>query len=57
MIDINLDFAHNGVFIKDHFMWDLTNPNNCPDEFAAQLIADTKLSTQLVPMISLQIRR
>jgi hypothetical protein len=34
MIDINLDFTHGGMTIRDQFLWDLTNPDNSPEEFA-----------------------
>lgn len=33
----------NGLRIVDSFDWDISNPDNIPEEFAAQLIADSLL--------------
>lgn len=35
MIEIVLDIEWNGYSLRDSFKWDITDPDNCPEEFAA----------------------
>ena len=39
-IDLDLDLGGDALHLKDSFEWDLTNPDNSPDEFATVLVAD-----------------
>lgn len=34
LIGISLDLCWQGLFLRDYFEWDLTNPDNIPEEFA-----------------------
>ena len=40
---INIDVQVEGLKIVESFDWDLTNPDNSPEEFAAELVADHRL--------------
>jgi len=37
MIEIFIDFEHRGKEIRDQILWDLTNPDNSPEELSLQL--------------------
>ena len=42
IMQINLDVtvAHDAVRLVDSFEWDISNPDNVPEEFASALVAD-----------------
>lgn len=40
-MEINLDVAtESGLRIVDSISWDISNPDNVPEEFAAALVSD-----------------
>ena len=40
IINIRLKLEWNGHTLRDSFTWDLSNPDNVPEEFAAILVND-----------------
>ena len=38
-IELSVRVSHN-LHLEDSFEWDLTNPDNSPEEFSAMLVAD-----------------
>lgn len=52
---ISIEVQVNGIEISDSFDWDLTNPDNSPEEFAVDLVADFLLQTGQI-MKSFQLR-
>ena len=48
---------HQQKIINDTILWDMSNPDNSPEEFATQMASDMKLDQTYVPIIALQIRR
>ena len=42
---INIDVQVDGIKISDSFNWDLSNPDNAPEEFAVELVADHMLQS------------
>ena len=38
--NISLDIKVGELHLKDSFQWDLSNPDNSPEEFAACLVSD-----------------
>lgn len=61
--------TESGLRLVDNFDWDITNPDNVPEEFAAALVSDLVLSSQqkatdrlwdllcLEKLVALEIRR
>ena len=45
---ISIDVQLAGVRIADSFEWDLSNPDNSPEEFASMLVADQLLENYTV---------
>ena len=69
-MQIDLDVkTESGLRIVDSFLWDISNPDNVPEEFAAMLVADLVLENQQTPsdqhlelwnlekLVALEIRR
>lgn len=55
LLSINLDVKlSEDVHLRDSFEWDLTNPDNSPEEFAAHLVSDfiATLSSPTEPSIA-----
>ena len=42
-LDVELMDGEDRLVVKENFQWDMSNPDNSPDELAAQLIADLML--------------
>jgi len=70
IMQIDLDVkTESGLRIVDSFQWDISNPDNVPEEFAAMLVADLVLENQQRPsdqqlelwnlekLVALEIRR
>jgi len=70
IMQIDLDVkTESGLRIVDSFLWDISNPDNVPEEFAAMLVADLVLENQQTPsdqhlelwnlekLVALEIRR
>jgi len=57
LIRINLDIQAFNWHLKDSFLWDLSNKDNVPEEFAAVLAEDLELPPLFEGLIALQIRR
>lgn len=57
LIRVILDIEHDGVTLKDSFVWDITNPDNEPAEFAAQMVSDLNLPDSFTTLIAYQIQR
>lgn len=48
VITVDLDVRVTAQLrLRDSFQWDLTNPDNSPEEFAAALVADFLLQEKL----------
>ena len=43
LIKIVLNMSCNGYDLDDSFMWDISDPNNSPEDFAAQIVNDFSL--------------
>ena len=65
---ISINVQIDGLLIIDSFDWDLSNPDNSPEEFAAELVADHLLQagqisrsfkqlTELEKAVALEIRK
>ena len=68
MIVIKIDILLGTIHIQDSFEWDLSNPDNSPEEFAAIFVSDLTLSSKfkdfppreiqvLEQTVALEIRR
>ncbi|TNV85791.1 hypothetical protein FGO68_gene4991 [Halteria grandinella] len=61
IIEISIDISHHGTsptaHIVDKVLWDLTNPENSPEEFARNYTKEKQLPKKYIALISLQIRR
>lgn len=55
-IPISLDISVDRWNLRDRFEWDLADPNNCPEDFAAVLCADLGLPGEFLTAISHSIR-
>ena len=47
-----LDIEWNEHMLKDSFKWDITDPDNSPEEFAALMVNDLELPPIFQTMIS-----
>ena len=56
-IAISLDMELEGKLIEDSFTWDMANPDNCPDQFAAVMASDLGLGPESEKLIAFDIRR
>ena len=52
LIEIVLSIEWNGHYLRDSFKWDITDPDNVPEEFAAQMIDDLELPPIFQSLIS-----
>jgi hypothetical protein len=43
LIELDVSVAHGSLQLVDSFEWDISNPDNVPEEFASQLVADHML--------------
>ena len=43
---INIDVTQGAFHIKDSFQWDLSNPDNSPEDFATVLVNDLTADRQ-----------
>jgi len=57
LVKINLNLEFKGLSLVDEFYWDITDPDNCPEEFAAQSVNDLRLPRVFQTAIALSIRR
>eukprot|EP00347_Sterkiella_histriomuscorum_P007497 403348695 len=57
LVEINLDICWDKWNLKDQFTWDISNPDNSPEEFSCQLVNDLQLPNVFTALVSLQIRR
>jgi SWI/SNF-related matrix-associated actin-dependent regulator of chromatin subfamily B member 1 len=57
IISIKLDLEWNNHYFKDCFQWDLTNPDNVPEEFASVLVNDMKLPMIFNTLIASSIKK
>jgi SWI/SNF-related matrix-associated actin-dependent regulator of chromatin subfamily B protein 1 len=53
---VSLDILMNDVHIVDRFFWDLAEPRNSPEEFAASMVCELGLPTEFTPIVSFHIR-
>ena len=47
LLRININISIHGLKIDDSFEWDISNPDNSPEEFAVDLVADHLLEAGL----------
>ena len=55
-LPIQLNIQVGNISVVDQFEWDLSNPLNCPEQFARQLCADLGLGGEFVTTIAYAIR-
>ena len=53
---IEIDVRIDNVCMKDHFEWDISNPDNCPEDFAILLCNEMGLNSEFAAQIAYQIR-
>jgi SWI/SNF-related matrix-associated actin-dependent regulator of chromatin subfamily B protein 1 len=53
LIDINLDFFTQRKRLRDDFLWDISNPDNIPEDFAQHYAEENDLPSSCVSLISL----
>lgn len=47
LLRISINISIHGLKIDDSFEWDISNPDNSPEEFAVDLVADHLLEAGL----------
>lgn len=57
LIEIILSIEWEDYQLQDAFTWDITDPDNSPEEFAAQMVNDLELPPIFQTLIAYQIRR
>eukprot|EP00048_Salpingoeca_helianthica_P020033 m.4462 g.4462 ORF g.4462 m.4462 type:complete len:659 (-) comp4321_c0_seq2:32-2008(-) len=55
-VTINIEIQMGDRVLKDRFLWDPSEPRNCPEDFARVLALDLGLGGTLVPIIAHAIR-
>lgn len=53
---LEIDVRIDNVCLRDNFEWDISNPDNSPEDFAVALANDLGLSAEFSTQISFQIR-
>ena len=56
LFTVNLDIHLGDVYLRDSFLWDISNPNNKPEQFVDGLVADLGLSSEFRGPIATQLR-
>lgn len=56
-MQIFLDLKWDKHSLKDKIIWDISNPDNNPEEFAHTMVADLNLPRVFASLIAMQIRR
>ena len=54
---IHVNFRLGNLIFDDEFDWDINNPDNSPEDFAAVIVTDLGLSTEFLLPISHSIRK
>ena len=57
IVELFINLMHKNVIINETLLWDISNPDNSPEEFASQMVVDYKLDRTFIPILALQIRR
>eukprot|EP00899_Mesostigma_viride_P006187 jgi/Mesvir1/1556/Mv14535-RA.1 len=57
LVDMKLEVTLDGISYTDEIQWDLSEPMNCPDQFAAGVCADVGLPFPFIAAISAAIRK
>lgn len=51
-----LDFRVGDIYVQDQFVWDISNNNANPEQYATTFCNDLGLSHTIAPMIAWHIR-
>ncbi len=53
IIEIFINLYHKKRHVQDKLFWDISNPDNSPEEFASMMALEFKLDRTFIPLITM----